>query len=107
MAITYEYPIDFDMRLGETNLQLLAEKPMCGRSAAIKQTGFTQNERCHTNRGNSARLPITALQEFNDVRSWLLNIRRRADEHRVKGDVVRSLGLCHHAEGVDYQAAVY
>src|SRR5258707_4010907 len=107
MAITYEYPIDFDARLGETILQLLAEKPMCGRSATIKQTGFTQNERCDTNRRDSARLPIAALQEFQDVCRRLLSIQRRPDEHGVKRNVVRSLGLRRHAEGVDYQAAVW
>src|SRR5580700_7845149 len=106
MAITYEYPIDFDVRFGETNLQLLAEKPMCGRSATIKQTGFTQNERCDTNRRNSARLPITALQEFQDVSRRLLSIRWRPDEHSVERNVVRSLGLRRHAEGVDHHAAV-
>ena len=106
MAITYEYPIDLDVRFGEANLQFLAEEPMCGRSATIKQTGFTQNERCDTNRRNSARLPIAALQEFQDVCRRLLSIQRRPDEHSVERNVVRSLGLRRHAKGVDYQAAV-
>ena len=106
MAITYEYPIDFDLRFGKTSLQLLAEKPMCGRSATIEQTGFTQNERCDTNRCNSARLSIAALQEFQDVFGRRLSIRRRPDEHGIERNVVRSLGLRRHAEGVDYQAAV-
>src|SRR6202521_265021 len=106
MAITYEYPVDFDVRFGEANLQFLAEKPMCGRSATIKQTSFTQNERCDTNRRNSARLPIAALQEFQDVCRRLLSIQRRPDKHGIEHNVVRSLGLRRHAEGVDYQAAV-
>src|SRR6266478_5623116 len=107
MAITYEYPIDFDVRFGEPNLQLLAEKPMCGRSATIKQTSFSKNERCHADRRNSARLLITALQEFHDVCRRVLTIWRRPDEHSVERNVVRSLGLRRHAEGVDHQAAVY
>src|SRR5579863_1436596 len=106
MAITYEYPIDFDVRFGEANLQLRAEKPMCGRSAAIKQTGFAQNERCDTNRRDSTRLPIAALQEFQNVRRRLLSIQRRPDEHGIERNIVRSLGLRRHAEGVDYRAAV-
>src|ERR1700739_4536504 len=100
MTIAYEYPIDFDARFWEASLQLLAEKPVCGRSAAIKQTGFTQNERCDTNRRDSARLPGAALQEFQDVCGRLLSIRRRPDEYGIQRNVVRSLGLCRHAEGV-------
>src|ERR1700692_2293021 len=107
MDITYEYPIDFDVCFWETSLQLLAEKPMCGRSAAIKQTGFTQNERCDTNGRNSARLPIAALQEFQDVCRRLLSIQRRPDEHGVERNVLRSLGMRRHAEGVDYQSAAW
>src|SRR5258708_39421447 len=106
MAIAYEYPIDFDVRFGETNLQLLAEKPMRGRSATIEQTGFTQSERCDTNRRNSTRLPMAALQEFQDVCRRLLSIQRCPDEHGIERNVVRSLGLRRHAEGVDYLAAV-
>src|SRR5258707_307489 len=107
MVISYKYPIDFDVRFGETTLQLLAEKPMCGRSATIKQTSFTQNERSDTNRRDSARLPIAALQKFQNVRRRLLSIQRRPDEHGIERNVVRTLGLRRLAEGIDYQAAVY
>jgi hypothetical protein len=105
MAITYEYPIDFDLRVGEASLEFFPEKPMGGRSSAIKQTGFTQDKRCDTNGRNAARFSIAALQELQDVCGRPLSIRRRSDEHRIERNVVRSLGLRRHAEGVDYQAA--
>src|SRR5258706_15705166 len=79
---------------------------MRGRPAAIEQTGVAQHERRDTDRRNSARLPMAASQELHDVRGWFLDIGRRPDEHGIERDVVRSLGLGRHAEGVEDQAAV-